>query len=432
MDAAGVIAHYVLDGNRPLTAESGGNTTFYLYGLGAIGEEANAWSYSLPDGTNTPRQLSDISGNITLSTRYTPWGDTLDIYGTGNFSFGYFGGVLDATTGLLYVGNGQYYDPETGRFLTRDVYPNNPNPYVPWNPIGAILGPLGLISLVASRRKKGGKANPYLLMFVMLVVLPVGVGLACSEEYTPTQTESGQPPIVVTPGPTTFPSAPGSAVPPIETPTIPCLTPLENVPSPTLTPTPVSYNGEVIPGWGCPANDDICRADRAERVLDWIKNSNTWWGDHKDPDPKDLATWLLEHEGGSLRNSQTKQYEPNGDKWLQGIHVMVGQFSHLFGDGNITPEELSTFTAFFNPNRGDTFDSDDWRQLTTRPASFWRDDVNKYWASGLVYHSNGRAIDRWWDTKADVASGYCSTGCITVFSVYIPIEDKTIHFGYRE
>ena len=27
MDAAGVTAHYVLDGNRPLTAESGGNTT---------------------------------------------------------------------------------------------------------------------------------------------------------------------------------------------------------------------------------------------------------------------------------------------------------------------------------------------------------------------------------------------------------------------
>jgi len=62
MDAAGVIATYVLDGDRPLTAESGGNTTFYLYGLGAIGEETSAWSYSLPDGTNTPRQLSSLSG----------------------------------------------------------------------------------------------------------------------------------------------------------------------------------------------------------------------------------------------------------------------------------------------------------------------------------------------------------------------------------
>ncbi|HSO13245.1 MAG TPA: hypothetical protein VLT51_12775 [Anaerolineales bacterium] len=39
MDAAGVIATYVMNGDRPLTAESAGNTTFYLYGLDAIGEK---------------------------------------------------------------------------------------------------------------------------------------------------------------------------------------------------------------------------------------------------------------------------------------------------------------------------------------------------------------------------------------------------------
>lgn len=150
MDAAGVIAYYVMDGDCPLTAESAGHTTFYLYGLGAIGEKTTAWNYSLPDGTNTPRQLTDVQGEITLSARYTPWGDSLELYGTGNFSFGYFGGVLDAATGLLYVGDGQYYDPSTGRFLTRDVYPNSPNPYVPWNPIGAIIGPLGLMLVVGS------------------------------------------------------------------------------------------------------------------------------------------------------------------------------------------------------------------------------------------------------------------------------------------
>jgi hypothetical protein len=108
MDAAGVIATYVLDGDRPLTAESNGNTTFYLYGLGAIGEKTITWSFSLPDGTNTPRQLTDVQGEITLSARYTPWGDTLETYGTGNFSYDYLGGLLDAATGLLYVGNGQY------------------------------------------------------------------------------------------------------------------------------------------------------------------------------------------------------------------------------------------------------------------------------------------------------------------------------------
>src|SRR5687768_10100968 len=66
MDAAGVIAHYVMGGDQPLTADSAGNTTFYLYGLGAIAEKTDAWSYSLPDGTNTPRQISNLTGDITL------------------------------------------------------------------------------------------------------------------------------------------------------------------------------------------------------------------------------------------------------------------------------------------------------------------------------------------------------------------------------
>jgi len=53
--------------------------------------------------------LTDTTGELTLSARYTPWGDTLETYGTGNLAFGYYGGVMDAATGLLYVGNGQYY-----------------------------------------------------------------------------------------------------------------------------------------------------------------------------------------------------------------------------------------------------------------------------------------------------------------------------------
>lgn len=65
MNAAAVIAHYVLDADQPLTATTGSNTTFYLYGLGVIAEKTDAWSYSLPDGTNTPRQLVNLSGGIT-------------------------------------------------------------------------------------------------------------------------------------------------------------------------------------------------------------------------------------------------------------------------------------------------------------------------------------------------------------------------------
>jgi hypothetical protein len=77
MDDVGVIAHYVMDGNQPLTATSGSNTSLYLYGLGAIGEKTDAWIYSLADGTNTPRQLANLSGGITLSARYTPLSATV-------------------------------------------------------------------------------------------------------------------------------------------------------------------------------------------------------------------------------------------------------------------------------------------------------------------------------------------------------------------
>ena len=208
-----MIAHYVMDGDRPLTAETGGNTNFYLYGLGAIGEKTTAWSFALPDGTNTPRQLTNAQGEITLSSRYTPWGDTLDTFGTGNFSFGYLGGVLDATTGLIYVGNGQYYDPSTGRFLTRNANPDSTNPYVPWNPIGVIVGPLGLIALVYSRKKKRGKWDTLIILVLLGISAGVGV-IACAP--VPPSTQVPNPNATATPT-NTAPANPSPAETPVST-----------------------------------------------------------------------------------------------------------------------------------------------------------------------------------------------------------------------
>ena len=54
-----------------------------------------------------------------MSVAYTPWGDVLEYYGSGWIDFGYLGGIYDDTTGLIYMGGGQYYDPVTGRMLTR-------------------------------------------------------------------------------------------------------------------------------------------------------------------------------------------------------------------------------------------------------------------------------------------------------------------------
>jgi RHS repeat-associated protein len=213
-------------GDQPLIAESSGNTTFYFYGLGAIGKKTTDWAYSLPDGANTPRQLSDPTGDITLSARYTPWGDTLETHGTGNFAFGYFGGILDAATGLLYVGNGQYYDPATGRFLTRDAKPDSSNPYVPWDPTGALLGPLGLLALVYGRKKKGSKAG--MLLVLLLVGASVGMTLAACGPGE--ENGGGNPPTVPDEPPTVPPGTPAPGGPETDP---------GSTPSPSETPTPI-------------------------------------------------------------------------------------------------------------------------------------------------------------------------------------------------
>jgi RHS repeat-associated protein len=107
----------------------------------------------------------------------------LETYGTGNLAFGYYGGVMDAATGLLYVGNGKYYDPATGRFLTRDAKPNQSNPYTPFDPMGMLFAPLGLMALVYGHKKKGSK------WAVLLVILSFAVvtGMTLSACGTSTQ-----------------------------------------------------------------------------------------------------------------------------------------------------------------------------------------------------------------------------------------------------
>jgi hypothetical protein len=86
-------------------------------------------------------------------------GDTLETYGTGRFTQGYFGGIMDAATGLigacpecnegLATANMEFTlsSPATGRFLTRNARPEQNNPYTPIDPTGALLGPLALLAL---------------------------------------------------------------------------------------------------------------------------------------------------------------------------------------------------------------------------------------------------------------------------------------------
>jgi hypothetical protein len=107
---------------------------------------------------------------------------SLSMRGEGNFTRGYFGGMMDASTGLLYVGNGQYYDPATGRFLTREAQSEKTNPYILWSQgiSGVFLAPLVLAMIFTSRKRR--KDQTSYLVILCLVAIYMGVGVTACEE----------------------------------------------------------------------------------------------------------------------------------------------------------------------------------------------------------------------------------------------------------
>jgi RHS repeat-associated protein len=176
VDGTSSTTRYQLDNGQNLAAIGAESSTFYLNGMGVIGTLGESWSYILQDGAGSTRQLATPDGAVTLSVSYTPWGDTLEVYGSGMLNLGYMGGVYDAGTGLIYMGNGQYYDPSTGRFLTRGANADQSNPYTPWNndPAGMLIAPLALLALVFGRKKNRTKLDH----FIILVVIAVSLGMS--------------------------------------------------------------------------------------------------------------------------------------------------------------------------------------------------------------------------------------------------------------
>jgi RHS repeat-associated protein len=88
--------------------------------------DAGQWAYQLPDALGSVRQQTDADGLVRMARGYAPFGETLWQTGKPIGSFGYAGEeedkALDAVAGLVYL-RSRYYDPATGRFITRDSYP---------------------------------------------------------------------------------------------------------------------------------------------------------------------------------------------------------------------------------------------------------------------------------------------------------------------
>lgn len=174
--------------------------------------------------------------------------------------------------------------------------------------------------------------------------------------------------------------------------------------------------------WGKNPFDDAWRTQRSQWVWDWLKERGGWWGSGA-PSLKTLITMLLIGEGVGLMNNDSS------DRRFDGMRVMVWYMRHLFDDGDgITAKDLSTFTAFFNPVRdasGAWNQADRDRYQKGFDAYTWSiasGFVDMYWGTGPYLHKN-KIVYKWWDNTENFNYN-------VAFSVVIPIESKTLFFGY--
>lgn len=155
-DGLTTIYTYDINGMLPviLLEKSTTGDTRYVYGLDLITRvpSNNNINYYHYDGLGSSRQLTDSSGKITAYYEYSVFGSVRTRIDSTDNIFMYTGEQLDNDTGLLYL-RVRHYDPENGRFTTRDLHPGySTNPqslnrylYVQNNPI-LFTDPSGLSS----------------------------------------------------------------------------------------------------------------------------------------------------------------------------------------------------------------------------------------------------------------------------------------------
>ncbi|MEJ2266879.1 MAG: RHS repeat-associated core domain-containing protein [Anaerolineales bacterium] len=128
--------NYTLDLNNWLTQVLADGTNTYLYGTARIAQyDAGGAEYFLADALGSVRQLADSAGGVKLSKVYEPFGGGLNSSGAGATSYGFTGEWTDSYIELVYL-RSRYYSPETGRFLTKDVWPGDyirPSSLNGWN-----------------------------------------------------------------------------------------------------------------------------------------------------------------------------------------------------------------------------------------------------------------------------------------------------------
>ncbi|MBI2612075.1 hypothetical protein HYW54_05045 [Candidatus Gottesmanbacteria bacterium] len=131
------VTRYIYDTSGPLSrlmATSGDQNyavTFWIYGLGLLYDTDS--NYYLEDGTGSMRFITNSSGSKRSGANYDPFGNIRSSSGILP-DFQFHKQQLDMGSNLYFL-RARYYDPELGRFISRDpvkgslVSPQSQNPY---------------------------------------------------------------------------------------------------------------------------------------------------------------------------------------------------------------------------------------------------------------------------------------------------------------
>lgn len=104
------------------TDGSGATQASYVLGQGQLLAQTRSGttSYYLDDGQGNVRDLTNASGAITDQYTYDAYGNAQSSQGTTTNTYRYTGQQFDSLTGL-YSLRARYYDPASGRLLSRDT-----------------------------------------------------------------------------------------------------------------------------------------------------------------------------------------------------------------------------------------------------------------------------------------------------------------------
>jgi RHS repeat-associated protein len=125
----GLVKYLVDQANGPDSAQvvresdaTGATLRTYVIGARLLSfTESGNVRYYLADGLGSIRLLTDQTGAVTDTYSYSAYGVLLGHTGSSDNPFLFAGQGQDGSSGLLYL-RARYYDPNTGRFLSRDAW----------------------------------------------------------------------------------------------------------------------------------------------------------------------------------------------------------------------------------------------------------------------------------------------------------------------